>query len=229
MEKTGILLINLGTPLSYKPKDVRLYLNEFLSDPRVIDLPFLTRHLLVKGVIVPLRYRQSAKSYKEIWTEEGAPLLKYAQKTKDHLQTLMGNEFVVELGMRYQEPSIELGLRNLQKHPLKNLVVIPLFPQYASATTGSIYEKLFKILSKWNVIPKLKIVNSFYDHPRLIEAFSSIAKSYEVNSYDHILMSFHGLPERHIKKADPYKCCLESVDCCQSLSFKKPTRFGDFS
>lgn len=220
MEKTGVLLINLGTPLSYKPKDVRVYLNEFLLDPRVIDLPFLTRHLLVKGIIIPLRYRQSAKSYKEIWTEEGAPLLKYTQKTKTKLQTLMGDEFVIEMGMRYQEPSIEQGLINLQKHALKSLVVIPLFPQYASATTGSIYEKLFKILSKWNVIPKLKVIDSFYNHPKLIEAFTSIANSYDINSYDHILMSFHGLPERHIKKADPHKCCLASSDCCQNMSFK---------
>ena len=220
MEKTGVLLINLGTPLSYQPKDVRIYLNEFLSDPRVIDLPFLTRQFLVKGVIVPLRYKTSAKSYKEIWTPDGAPLLKHTQKAQSKLQTLMGDEFVIEIGMRYQQPSIEQALKNLQNHPLKKLIVIPLFPQYASATTGSIYEKLFKLLSKWNVIPELKVINSFYDHPRLIETFASIAKSYDVNSYDHILMSFHGLPERHIKKADPYKCCLKQLDCCQNLSFK---------
>lgn len=218
--RTGILLVNLGTPSSPKPKDVFSYLNEFLTDARVIDIPFIPRNLLVRGLIVPRRYKASANSYKAIWTEEGSPLLVYAKQAKEALQMNLGEDFIVEIAMRYKHPSIKESLKKFESLSLSKLIVVPLFPQYASATTGSIYEEVFSCLSKWMVFPELKILNDFYDHPTLIKAFSSIAREGNFESYDHILMSFHGLPERHLKKADKHSYCLQCTGCCDALNEK---------
>lgn len=218
--KTGVLLVNLGTPNSAKPRDVFRYLNEFLTDARVVDIPFIPRHLLVRGLIVPKRYKMSAKSYKQIWTQEGSPLLVYAQEVKKSLQTTLGDDFIVEIAMRYQNPSIKKALEGFENLSLSELIVIPLFPQYASATTGSIYEEVFSCLSKWNTFPEIRFINEFYDHPTLIKAFASLAKEHSIENYDHILMSFHGLPERHLKKADKNSHCLKCSNCCQTLSQK---------
>lgn len=218
--KTGVLLVNLGTPKSPKPKDVFRYLNEFLTDPRVIDIPFIPRNLLVRALIVPRRYKTSAKSYEHIWTKEGPPLLVYGNQVKETLQGALGDQFIVDMAMRYQHPSIKEVLKRLETLSLSKLIIIPLFPQYASATTGSIYEEVFKCLSKWNVFPEIKMINDFYDHPTIIKAFCSIAKDMGFESYDHILMSFHGLPERHLKKADKHSHCLQCNRCCENLSEK---------
>jgi len=226
MRKQGVLLINLGTPLSPKPSDVLKYLSEFLTDENIIDLPFLARQLLVRGVIVPKRYRLSAKSYQKIWTEEGSPLLVYAYKVKHLLQETLGKDFIVEMGMRYQSPSIEEGLKKLQKSSIETLTIIPLFPQYASATTGSICKLVFQSLAKWSFIPTTKVLTEFYQHPTFIEAFCSIAKTYPLKDYDHILMSFHGLPEKALKKDDPHGMCLASASCCHSLHLKNYHCYG---
>lgn len=218
MQKTAVLLVNLGTPLSYHPRDVKTYLHEFLLDPKVLDLPSWFRYFLVKAVIVPGRYRQSARAYKAIWQKQGSPLLIHTQAMAAQLQKLLGDTFIVDSAMRYQQPSIQETLQRLQPLPLKQLVIIPLFPQYAAATTGSICEEVFNHLKTWPTLPGLKIVNTFYDHPQLIEAFSAIAASYPLSSYDHVVISFHGLPERHIKKADPHRLCLTKNNCCKTLS-----------
>ena len=211
--KTGVLLINLGTPDSPKPGDVKRYLREFLTDGRVIDIPRVQRNLLVRGVIVPRRYKKSAKLYQSIWEKEGSPLLTYGKKVTDLLQKKLGDSYQVEFAMRYQKPSIEKGLQTLKG--LSRLIIFPLFPQYASATTGSVHQKVFEHLSKWEVIPELRVISSYFDHPSFIEAHAARAIDYDLKAYDHILFSYHGLPERQIKKADETGTCLVQNDCCK--------------
>ena len=211
--KTGVLLINLGTPNSPNPGDVKRYLTEFLTDGRVIDLPPIQRNLLVRGVIVPRRFKESAKLYQSIWRKEGSPLLLYGKKVRECLQGRLGSSYQVELAMRYQNPSIEAGLGALKG--LQRLILFPLFPQYASATTGSVLQKAFKSLSTWNVIPEVRVISNYFDHPAFIEAHVARAKEYAIKDYDHIFFSYHGLPERHIKKADDTGTCLVQKDCCK--------------
>ncbi len=213
-KKRGLLLVNLGTPRSHQPTDVFRYLNEFLTDPRVIDLPWLRRHFLVRGIIVPFRYKQSAEQYRRVWTEKGSPLLAHGQSVQEKLQLVLGSSYQVVLAMRYQLPTILEGLEKLRQEMVEEIIILPLFPQYASATTGSVHQQVMKSLQTWEVIPKLIFINHYFDHPLLIEAFCARAKQYDIASYDHILFSFHGLPERQIRKADPTGRCL-SHQCCQ--------------
>lgn len=209
---TGILLVNLGTPKSPELKDVFHYLNEFLTDPRVIDIPWLQRQLLVRGIIVPARMRNSAACYKEIWTGEGSPLLVHGRSVQKLLQEALGTDYKVTLGMRYQEPSIEGALEPL-KH-CEKIVVLPLFPQYASASTGSVQQKVMELVKGWEVVPEMEFINSFPTQPSMIRAFAAIGEKHKPKEYDHVLFSFHGLPERHIKKADPTGHCLNRPNCC---------------
>lgn len=206
----GIVLINLGTPLSYSVRDVKKYLIEFLTDGRVIDLPWLQRQLLVRGAIVPKRVRESARTYQEVWTQEGSPLLVYGRSVQKLLQQRVGDSYIVSLGMRYQKPSIEEALRAVQK--CSHITILPLFPQYASATTGSIVEEVMKCVSRWRFIPELHFIHEFSTHPRFLSAFASKIADYE---YDHVLFSFHGLPVKQLPK-DGHLCykaqCLEGAE-----------------
>ncbi len=213
----GILLVNLGTPDSYRSRDILRYLNEFLTDERVMDLPWLQRQLLVRGMIVPFRYRQSTRLYRQLWTKEGSPLLVHGKTVQDDLQTRLGPEFKVSLAMRYQNPSIASGLEELRQAQVKSIVILPLFPQYASATTGSVHQKVMEHIKKWPIIPKMIFINSYPDHPGLIQAFCARGKQYEISRYDHILFSFHGLPEKQIRQIDSFQKCL-SRECCQTLN-----------
>ncbi|MBA3237869.1 MAG: ferrochelatase [Parachlamydiaceae bacterium] len=216
--KTGVLLINLGTPDSPAPKDVKRYLIEFLTDGRVIDLPWLQRQVLVRGFIVPRRYKISAKAYKEIWTCEGGPLLMHGKRLKIALQKELGEVFEVELAMRYQNPSIEVGLNSLIQKGVSKVIILPLFPHYASATTGSVQQKVMEILSKRQIIPKVTFIDQYCDHPGLIDAFCASAKAHTISDYDHVLFSFHGLPERQLTKVDCNKHCLKSATCCEKIA-----------
>lgn len=211
--KTGVLLVNLGTPDFPNPRDVKRYLTEFLTDRRVIDLPLLRRHLLVRGLIVPRRYKQSAKLYQSIWKKEGSPLLIYGKKLQEGLQQRLGESYQVALAMRYQNPSIEKGLEQLKE--VQKLIVFPLFPHYASATTGSVLEKIFKHLSRWEIIPSIQVIASYCDHPSFIDAHVARGKEYSLETYDHFLFSYHGLPERQVKKGDQTKTCLIQKECCK--------------
>lgn len=216
-KKVGILLANLGTPHSPEPKHVFRYLNEFLTDKRVIDYPWLKRQLLVRGIIVPFRYKQSAELYKKIWLKEGSPLLIHGHEVKSKLQEKLGSQYHVSLAMRYQSPSLSSALEEMQKANVSEIIIFPLFPQYASATTGSVHQKVMEGIKHWNVIPKLSFISSYPDHPALIHAYCERAKQYDLKSYDHILFSFHGLPERQIKRADSSGKCLKG-ECCQTLT-----------
>ncbi|NMM46959.1 ferrochelatase [Marinigracilibium pacificum] len=211
-KKTGVLLINLGTPDSPKVSDVRSYLTQFLNDPRVIDLPTIKRTLLVNGIIVPFRAKGSSKEYQKLWTENGSPLLYYSVQTKEKLQEALGDEVTVELAMRYKNPSIPDVLEKMRKENYDKIIVLPLFPQYASATNGSAIEEVFRVISKWWVIPELDFVGQFWDHPLYIEAFAEIGNKFNIEEYDHVIFSYHGLPTRQVDKVYDNGLC-EDHDC----------------
>ena len=209
--KTGVLLVNLGTPDSPKVSDVRKYLREFLMDERVIDIPFISRFLLVHGIVAPFRGPKSAAEYRKVWTEKGSPLLFHGVALKEKVQEQLGDDFIVELGMRYQNPSLKSALDKFKGH-VQRIVVIPLFPQYASASTGSVHQAIMKEISTWLLIPEISIVDSYADHPNIIEIFREKgAKLMQEREYDKVMFSYHGLPERQLKKADP-KCLTQN--CC---------------
>ncbi len=208
--KTGVLLINLGTPLSPSVSNVRKYLFQFLNDPRVIDIPWLARKLLVNLIIVPFRAPKSAKIYKQLWTEKGSPLLTYGIELQEKVQQELGNEYVVELAMRYQQPSLETVLKKMRKQNYKKIVVIPLYPQYASSSTGSTLELVLNKIATWYVIPELKVVSQFYDNEGYINSFVERGKQYNPAEYDHVIFSFHGLPVRQVDKVyDNAKPCSD--------------------
>lgn len=219
-QKTGILLVNLGTPDSPATSDVRKYLVEFLTDERVIDIPTIQRQLLVRGIIGPFRAPKSAKSYKEIWTEEGSPLMIYGVQLREKIAKTLGEAYQVEFAMRYQSPSIASQLEKFKGKFLKKLRIIPLFPQYASASTGSVHEEIMRIVSKWQVIPDIEFVNSFPTNEGMIKAFAELGREKEPEKFDHILFSFHGLPERQLIKADAHNHCLKAEDCCLNWNEK---------
>ncbi len=213
-QKTGVLLINLGTPDSPSTPDVRKYLREFLMDRRVIDIPFYKRWLLINLIIAPFRAPKSAKLYQKVWMKEGSPLLVYSLQAKELLAKSLGEEYEVELAMRYQSPSIESVVEKWEKKGLSKLIIIPLFPQYASASTGSATEEAMRIIQSWEVIPTLEIVENFCQHPLFIDAFVALGKKYmNEQDFDHVVFSYHGLPERQIVKSSVASHC-QLGNCC---------------
>jgi ferrochelatase len=220
MSKKGVLLVNLGTPDSAATPDVRKYLNEFLMDGRVIDINPVSRAVLVRGIIVPFRAPKSAKLYREIWSDTtGSPLLHYSLIQQKLLQQKLGDEYMVELAMRYQSPNIESALERLKAALVSEIKVIALFPQYASASTGSVYEKVMRLVSQWQTIPNISFVNSFHDNDLMISAFADNGKKHQPEKYDHVLFSFHGLPQRQLIKCDHTgNHCLKSAGCCDTLT-----------
>nr|WP_068889049.1 ferrochelatase [Pedobacter panaciterrae] len=219
MGKKGILLVNLGTPDSPEVKDVRKYLDQFLMDERVIDINAFNRTLLVKGIIVPFRSPKTSKLYKEIWDENGSPLLYYSKIQAALVQEKLGDEYHVELAMRYQNPSIQSALDKMKAGLVESIKVIPLFPQYASASSGSVIQSVMEIVSKWTTIPPVSFVNSFHDNELMLDVFAENARKYHPETYDHVLFSFHGLPERQLLKCDhTSNYCLKKDNCCETLN-----------
>ncbi|WP_435355963.1 ferrochelatase [Emticicia sp. SJ17W-69] len=217
--KTGVLIVNLGTPDSPSVPDVRKYLREFLMDGRVIDYPTIPRWMLVNLIIAPFRSPKSAKIYQELWTEKGSPLKIYGEANEKQLQAALGDEYVVKLAMRYQSPSIESGLKAFQQMGLNNIIVIPFFPQYASATTGSVYEEVMRIITKWQVIPEIKFLNYFYNHPKFTNAFAEMGKKHlDAQDYEHVIFSYHGIPARQIRKGDCTGNTCKLGSCCDSIT-----------
>ncbi len=209
----GVLLINLGTPDSPSVKDVRKYLFEFLNDPRVIDIPAIARFFLVNFIIVPFRAPKSAKIYKELWTENGSPILLYGVSVQKKLQAELGDKFKVELAMRYKNPGLDDVLARMEKHNYEKIIIVPLFPQYASASSGSAIEKVMEIIRKWWIIPEIKIISQFYDDDNYLEAIVEQSKKYDINDYDHILFSYHGLPIRQVDKVYENGRLCEEHNC----------------
>ena len=212
--KTGVLIINLGTPDSPSVGDVRKYLREFLMDRRVIDIPFWRRFLLINLIIAPFRAPESAKGYHELWGAKGSPLKVYGQELEALLDKALGDEYVVKLAMRYQSPSIESVMGQFKDKGFKRLIVIPLYPQYASSSTGSTMEEVMRVVKGWEVIPEIKVISQFFDHPLFIKSFAEIGKKYMAQAqYDHYLFSYHGLPEHQIMKSSCDNYCRLG-DCC---------------
>lgn len=220
MSKEAILLINLGTPDDPTPGKVGKYLTQFLNDKRVIDINPIGRFLLVNGIIVPFRRFRSSKLYQAIWTKEGSPLLLHSIDLKNKLQKEVPADVHVELAMRYQTPSIKNALENLRKLRPEKIHIIPLYPQYASSSTGSTLEEVFNLMKGWEVIPSLNIISKFYDHPKFIEALVSEAKNYDLDKYDHIVFSYHGLPERQILKGSAHygNNTCQMGECCSKIT-----------
>lgn len=216
-KKTAILLVNLGSPDSPKPKDVYRYLTEFLNDPRVIDINWLGRKILVNGIIVPFRHRKSARVYEKLWTENGSPLIHYGKRTCELLQKKFDanekTDLKVFLAMRYQNPSLESAITAIRKWNADKVIVLPLFPQYASATTGSVIDKCMRMMRDLWVFPEVTFVSQFWDHPAYLNAFANRGKTFQLDQFDHVLFSYHGLPERQVDKVyDDRKCTNHSCE-----------------
>ncbi len=215
----GVLLINLGTPDSPQAGDVRKYLREFLNDPRVIDINPIGRFFLLNLFILPFRPKKSGAAYQSIWGADGSPLLSHSVRLTEGVRTALGPDYVVELGMRYGSPSIPSALEKLQAAGARKLIVLPLFPQYSSAATGSAVDRVYEIVGKsWNV-PAVETIGAFYDHPGFIDAFADVARRHIAEFRpDFVLFSYHGLPERHMRKSDPTgRHCLASPSCCDAI------------
>lgn len=220
MPRWGLLLMNLGTPAAPGAPEVRRFLREFLMDPRVIDVPWVRRRFIVEVCILPFRPRASAEAYRKIWTDRGSPLLFHGVDLVEKVRRILGPEVQVELAMRYQEPSVAVALAAFRRGGTERIVLLPLFPQYSSAATGSAMEKVFREAARrWNV-PSIQVVPPFHDHPLFLDAFAASARP-EVESLkpDRVLMSFHGLPERQVLKSDESAGghCLKSPTCCEAI------------
>lgn len=216
--KKGVLLVNLGSPDSYDPKDVKKYLGEFLMDERVIDIPLIARTALVKGIILKTRPKQSAAAYKKIWWEEGSPLIVISERLQNKIQKQV--EVPVVLAMRYGSMTIKKGLQELVDKGVEEVLLFPLYPQFAMATTETILVLAEEI--RQESFPNLKIesVPAFYNKPDYIEVLSNAIKNHlKGKNYEHLLFSYHGVPERHIRKSDVTKShCKIDGQCCVTPS-----------
>ena len=214
----GVLLVNLGSPASPTPKDVKPYLDEFLMDKYVIDVPFLLRALLVRGIILRKRPKESAHAYQQIWWDEGSPLIVLSERM--HKKVAQKLEMPVALAMRYGKPSIEQGLQELADKGVTDVLLFPLYPQYAMASTLTILVRAEEIRKKKFPQMKFTDVPAFYNKPDYIKALANSIKSSIANfDYDHLLFSYHGIPERHIRKTDVTKShCKINDTCCSTPS-----------
>ena len=217
---TGLLLVQLGTPDAPTPPAVRRYLAEFLADPRVIDLPAPLRWLLLHGVILRVRPRRSAEAYRQIWTPKGSPLRVHSEAFAVALARELGGGFSVALGMRYGAPSIDAALAALAASGATRLLVWPLFPQHAEASTGSALARVFERLHRRPTFGRVRVLGPCWDDPGFAAAFAAVARPVlDASRPEHVLFSYHGLPERQLRAADPTgRHCLASEDCCASLS-----------
>ena len=215
--RTGVLLVNLGTPASPAVADVRRYLREFLSDPRVIDTPAPLRWLLLHLVILPFRPRRSARAYAQVWGDDGSPLLVHSRAQRDAVAAVLGDAYRVELAMRYGEPSLRSALARLAE--VDRLVVLPLFPQLSEAATASAVAKTRDELRRMGFAAPVEIRGAFYDAPGFVAAWSAVAGApLAAFRPDHVLMSFHGLPERQVRRSDPTgRTCLATQACCDAI------------
>ncbi|HMK72213.1 MAG TPA: ferrochelatase [Myxococcaceae bacterium] len=214
--RQGLLLVNLGTPDAPETPAVRRYLREFLSDARVLDIPAAARWALLELVILPRRPARSAEAYRKVWMAEGSPLLVHGRALAARLREALGPTWAVELGMRYGQPSLHGALSRLAATGVEALTVLPLYPQYASSSTGSSLELIYRLSGRrWNT-PALRVVPPFFGHPGFLDAWEQVARPALAEARaDHVVFSFHGLPERQVQKSDPSGShCLRSPSCC---------------
>ncbi len=210
---SGLLLLNLGTPRSPATGDVRNYLREFLSDPYVLDMPAPARWLLLNLVILPFRPSRSAHAYRQIWSDRGSPLLAHGEELRTKVAERLGAGVAVELAMRYGEPAIAEALARLRERGVRDIAVFPLYPQHSSAATESSVEAVRSAAAGSGVT--LSVVPAFFDHPRFIEAVAGAARpALDAAAPERVVFSFHGLPERQVRKADTSGRCFVDPDCC---------------
>lgn len=217
MTDHALLLVNLGSPASTEVADVRRYLNQFLMDPYVIDVPWPLRRLIVSLILIR-RPAASAEAYRSIWWEEGSPLVVLSRR----LQAKVAEQWTdgpVELAMRYGEPSIERSLQGLAQRGVRRVTLVPLYPQFADSTVTTVIEEARRVMRQQRLPFALDILPPFYEQPEYLAALAESARPYLEQGYDHLLLSYHGLPERHLHKSDPTGShCLKGADCCQRAS-----------
>ena len=216
MAEKVVLLMNLGTPSEAKPSAVRKYLAEFLSDPRVVELPAWLWKPFLNAIVLPIRSKRSAKLYQSIWMDEGSPLLVYSKKLAEKVQEKLGDSYQVVLAMRYGQPSIQAILNKvLLKSTIRSLILLPLYPQYSAATTASCFDVVSKFFEKKRSIPSLHFISSYFDYSLYITAWAEKIRAYWLtqDTQNYLLFSFHGLPQRSIKLGDPYEQqCYSTVN-----------------
>tara|TARA_R110000868_G_scaffold8205_3_gene42478 strand:- start:70364 stop:71374 length:1011 start_codon:yes stop_codon:yes gene_type:complete len=207
--KTAILLTNLGTPSAPTHKALRKYLKQFLWDKRVVEVPRPIWWMILNLFILPLRPFIIAKKYRDIWTEQGSPLLLHTQTQAKKLQALMGSDqVIIEYAMRYGEPSIDSAMERLRKQSIRKLIVLPLYPQYAASTIASTFDAVAKELNQWRFLPQITFISGYTDFPPYIEAIANSIQQHwqEHGKAEKLLLSFHGLPKRNLELGDPYYC-----------------------
>jgi len=210
--RIGVLLVNLGTPEAPTKEALKPYLKQFLSDPRVIEISPLKWKLILNLFILPFRPKQSAKLYEKVWTPEGSPLLTNSIELRDALRTslekLSPDTFVIELGMRIGNPSMESALEKLQEQGAQRVLVLPLFPQYSGTTTGTAFDAVADVYKTWRWIPEFRMIMSYHDHPQYIAALAkSIREHWDTHGKgEKLMLSFHGIPKRYFEGGDPYFC-----------------------
>lgn len=216
--RTGVLIANLGTPDAPTPAAVRRFLAEFLADPRVVEAPRWLWRIALHGVILRIRPRRSAHAYRQVWTEQGSPLLIHSRALTEAVRARLAEEIeaIVTLGMTYGSPSVSSALEELRRAGVTRLLVLPLYPQYSGTTTASVFDRVTRELQRWRWTPELRFIGGYHAEPDYIGALSaSIAEhraSYYGDASDHLLFSFHGVPKRYLLAGDPYHChCLKTA------------------
>ncbi|MGB0445768.1 MAG: ferrochelatase [Pseudomonadales bacterium] len=209
--RQGILLCNLGTPDAPRPTELRRYLKEFLSDPRVVELPRLLWWMILNLIILRIRPRRSAKLYQSVWTDSGSPLMVYSQeqvKAVKHRLAEKYGDIPVVLGMRYGNPSMAAAVKELTDQNVRDIIVLPLYPQYAGATTGSTFDAIAKTFTQLRWVPELQFINGYHKSEGYLDALcTTIKRHIEAHGQpDKFIFSYHGTPERYLKKGDPYHC-----------------------
>lgn len=208
MKKTGLLIVNLGSPDAPTPSAVRRYLAQFLSDPRVVDTNRLIWWLVLHGIILRIRPARAARAYQKVWTDQGSPLIAISKKQRDaiseQLASRFGDDIITELAMTYGNPSIEKGINALDDAGVKHILVLPLYPQYSHTTSGAVFDAVHRVIK--NNHPELQLINNYHDHPAYITAIaSSIKQHWQTHERGELLLfSFHGIPQRYVDNGDPY-------------------------
>lgn len=218
--KRGLLLVNLGTPDAPESGPVRRYLREFLSDPRVVDVHPVGRWLLLNLFILPFRPAKSAEAYRKVWMPEGSPLLVYSRALEAAVAQKLQGEYEVVLAMRYGNPSLPDAIATLRERGVSDFTVLPLYPQEATSSSSSSLARTYEVMSDGWDVPNVRAVPAFYDHPGFLDAFASVARPVISGMRaDHVLFSFHGVPERHVRKTDGGRGhCFASAGCCDAVT-----------
>ncbi|MCD6354798.1 MAG: ferrochelatase [Prolixibacteraceae bacterium] len=214
--KTALLLMNVGSPDEPTTMAVRRFLSQFLNDKRVIDLPWLFRKLLVNLIIIPFRVKKSTALYVRLWSKKGSPLIYHSEKLKEKLQQQFGSNFTVFLGMRYGNPGYRQALKQIKEGGFERIVLLPLFPQHAMSTTETAFYAAEKEISKQGIKAEIIKIEQFYNHPEFIETFAGQIKKYDPDQYDHIVFSYHGIPNRQVEKSHP-KIKIATCSCSQKM------------